>query len=109
MAALEEGLLVVDNCVKVVYRSMNTGVIKFFNASKGFGFVSPDHGGSDIFLPGSAVAAAGLKAVKPGQRIKFHQVPDPKGPKVASLEIVGELPARTPVATLNRVIIYCDS
>jgi CspA family cold shock protein len=86
---------------------MNTGTVKFFNIAKGFGFVSPDDGRADIFLPAAAVAAAGVTTVKPGQRIAFEQAPDAKGPKVVSLKLVGEAPAK--IAGAERVTVYCDA
>jgi CspA family cold shock protein len=88
---------------------MNTGTVKFFNATKGFGFVTPDDGGADLFLPATTVVAAGVTAVKPGQRITFEQVPDTKGPKVVSLKLVGEAPAKAPAPSAERVTIYCDA
>jgi cold shock protein len=88
---------------------MNTGTIKFFNAVKGFGFVTPDDGGVDLFLPAATVTAAGVTAVKPGQRITFEQVPDTKGPKVVSLKLVGEVPAKTAMPSAGQVTVYCDA
>lgn len=88
---------------------MNTGTIKFFNATKGFGFVTPDDGGVDLFLPAATVTAAGVPAIKPGQRITFEQVPDTKGPKVVSLKLVGEAPAKAAAPSTGQVTIYCDA
>jgi CspA family cold shock protein len=87
---------------------MKTGIIKFFNPGKGFGFVTPDGGGADIFLPATTVTAAGATAIKPGQRVKFKDAPDAKGPKIISLELLGQAPGNTPVSA-ERVMIYCDS
>ena len=88
---------------------MNTGTIKFFNAVKGFGFVTPDDGGVDLFLPAATVTAAGVTAVKPGQRIAFEQVPDTKGPKVVTLKLVGEAPVKVAMPSAGQVTIYCDA
>ena len=71
---------------------MRIGTIKFFNAGKGFGFVTPDGGGADIFLPAAALAASGLKAVKQGARVSFEQAPDPRGLKVVTLKPLEEAP-----------------
>lgn len=89
---------------------MSTGTIKFFNAGKGFGFITPDVGGADIFLPGASVTAAGLANIKPGQRVTFEHAPDTKGPKVVSLTLIGEAPAKVDavVAPTERVTVYCD-
>ena len=86
---------------------MSQGTIKFFNAAKGFGFVTPDGGSADIFLPAAAVTAAGITAVRPGQRVSFEQAPDTKGPKIVSLKLVGDAPAKAPAAA--QVIVYCDA
>src|SRR6185312_13437817 len=88
---------------------MNTGTIKFFNAVKGFGFVTPDDGGADLFLPAAAVTAAGATAIRPGQRITFEQAPDTKGPKVVSLTLVGEAPAKASAPPPSQVSVYCDA
>jgi CspA family cold shock protein len=91
---------------------MTTGTIKFFNAGKGFGFVTPDGGGADIFLPAAALTAGGIPTVKPGQRVTFEQAADKKGPKVVTLQLLGETavkaPAPAPERDRERVTVYCD-
>lgn len=77
---------------------MPNGTVKFFNASKKFGFVSPDEGGKDVFVPVAAVAAAGISALKAGQRVSFETVPDGKGPKVVNLKLIDAPPPSSPVA-----------
>lgn len=86
---------------------MTNGIIKFFNAAKGYGFVTQDGGGPDIFLPSAAIAASGGTAVKQGQRIAFQQAPDVKGPKVVSFEILNNAPAPVPVSSAPQVTVYC--
>jgi len=88
---------------------MITGTVKFFNASKGFGFVTPDGGSTDIFLPAAAVTVSGLTTVKPGQRVTFEQAPDAKGPKIVSLKVVAEAPAKQPAPSPHQVTVYCDA
>jgi cold shock protein len=87
---------------------MTTGIVKFFNASKGFGFVTPEGGSTDIFLPAAAVTASGLTVVKPGQRVTFEQAPDAKGPKIVSLKVVADAPAKLPVPPVSQVTVYGD-
>jgi cold shock protein len=64
---------------------MNTGTVKFFNATKGFGFISPDGGGKDVFVHVSAVEAAGMRSLNEGQKVSFEIQPDKKGPKAVNL------------------------
>src|SRR3954462_8758817 len=88
---------------------MTTGIVKFFNASKGFGFVTPDSGSTDIFLPAAAVTTSGLSTVKPGQRVTFEQAPDAKGPKIVSLKVVGDAPAKPAASPARQVTVYGDA
>ena len=70
------------------------GVVKWFNATKGFGFITPDSGGKDVFLHASVVRRAGLMEVQPGQRVRYTAVEREKGPEARSLEVVqGDSPA----------------
>jgi cold shock protein len=64
------------------------GVVKFFNADKGYGFIKPDDGGRDIFVHITAVEQAGLRSLNEGQRITFEIEPDKKGkgPKAVDLK-----------------------
>ena len=86
---------------------MTNGTIKFFNAAKGYGFVTPDGGGPDIFLPSAAVTSVGATAIKQGQRVALQHVPDVKGPKIVSLELVKDAPSAAPVSSAGQVTIYC--
>lgn len=63
------------------------GTVKFFNSSKGFGFITPDEGGSDVFVHVTAVERSGLTVLNDGMRISFDTEPDTrgKGPKAVDL------------------------
>jgi CspA family cold shock protein len=65
---------------------MTIGTVKFFNSSKGFGFISPEGGGKDVFVHASAVEAAGMRSLDEGQRVSFDIQPDAKGPKAVNLQ-----------------------
>ncbi|KAB2849801.1 MAG: cold-shock protein [Hyphomicrobiaceae bacterium] len=65
-----------------------TGTVKFFNATKGFGFITPDQGGKDVFVHISAVEKSGMGQLDEGMRVSFDTEPDPrgKGPKAVNLQ-----------------------
>ncbi len=67
---------------------MPTGTVKFFNSERGYGFITPDEGGRDIFVHVTAVEQAGLRALNEGQKVRFEIEPDKKGkgPKAVGLE-----------------------
>ncbi len=58
---------------------MSTGQVKWFNNAKGFGFILPDGGGSDLFAHYSAIAMEGYKTLKAGQVVSFEIIEGPKG------------------------------
>ena len=64
---------------------MPMGTVKFFNTSKGFGFITPDDGSTDLFVHASAVEIAGLYRIKEGDRLSFDTKPDPKGLRATNL------------------------
>lgn len=77
---------------------MPSGTVKFFNDAKGFGFVTLDEGGKDVFLPAVSVTSSGLPGLKAGQRISFDVQPDSKGPKAVDLKLLANpAPAPAPV------------
>ena len=63
---------------------MNTGTVKFFNATKGFGFIQPDNGGTDVFVHISAVERAGMRSIVEGQKLSFDVVKDNRSGKNAA-------------------------
>ncbi len=60
---------------------MNTGTVKWFNATKGFGFIQPDNGSTDVFVHISAVERAGMRSLTDGQKISYDIVQDRKSGK----------------------------
>lgn len=67
-----------------------TGTVKFFNTTKGFGFITPEGGDKDVFVHISAVEQSGMSTLDEGKKVSFETEPDPrgKGPKAVNLEIV---------------------
>ncbi len=63
---------------------MMTGTVKWFNATKGFGFIQPDNGGKDAFVHISAVERAGISQLVEGQKIQFELVSDRRTGKVSA-------------------------
>ncbi|OQW55821.1 MAG: cold-shock protein [Proteobacteria bacterium HN_bin10] len=63
---------------------MATGTVKFFNATKGFGFISPEGGGKDVFVHISAVERAGMRGLADGQKLSFDLEKDRQGRESAA-------------------------
>jgi CspA family cold shock protein len=67
---------------------MTIGTVKFFNTSKGFGFIAPEGGGKDVFVHATAVEAAGMRSLNEGQKVSFDTQPDARGSKAVNLKAV---------------------
>ncbi|WP_346895300.1 cold-shock protein [uncultured Roseibium sp.] len=63
---------------------MTIGTVKFFNSTKGFGFIQPDDGGSDVFVHVTAVERAGIPTITEGQKLSFEVVQDKRSGKSAA-------------------------
>jgi CspA family cold shock protein len=62
---------------------MNTGIVKFYNSQKGFGFIQPDSGGKDVFVHASALERAGMHSLNEGQKVSFDTQEDRRTGKIA--------------------------
>lgn len=91
---------------------MPNGTVKFFSAAKGFGFITSDEGGKDVFVPAASISAAGLSTLKAGQRVLYVEVPDGKGPKATNLKLLENVVVRVdPIAKQGapaQWTLYCD-
>ena len=64
---------------------MATGTVKWFNETKGFGFIAQDNGGADVFVHYSAISADGFRTLREGQKVSFEVQQGPKGPQAANV------------------------
>ena len=64
---------------------MATGTVKWFNASKGYGFITPTDGGDDVFAHFSAIEMDGYKTLKEGQQVEYEVQEGPKGPQASQI------------------------
>ena len=67
---------------------MAVGTVKWFNADKGFGFITPDGGGADVFAHFSAIETGGFRSLEENQRVEFNVVQGAKGPQAANIRPV---------------------
>ncbi|MDP3540167.1 MAG: cold-shock protein [Azonexus sp.] len=67
---------------------MATGTVKWFNDSKGFGFITPDQGGEDLFAHFSAIQSSGFKTLTEGQKVSFDVTTGPKGLQASNIQPV---------------------
>jgi CspA family cold shock protein len=67
---------------------MATGTVKWFNDAKGYGFISPDEGGKDLFVHHSAITGDGFKSLAEGAKVQYEPAEGEKGPEAKSVSAV---------------------
>jgi CspA family cold shock protein len=68
---------------------MATGTVKWFNADKGFGFITPDDGSADVFAHFSAINSSGYRSLEENAKVEFETQPGTKGPQAANITVIG--------------------
>ena len=67
---------------------MATGTVKWFNDEKGYGFITPDDGGRDLFVHYSSIGGGGFRSLAEGSKVTYEEEPGDKGPKAVNVEKV---------------------
>ncbi|ATN11473.1 cold-shock protein [Pseudomonas sp. FDAARGOS_380] len=67
---------------------MATGTVKWFSTEKGFGFITPEDGGADVFAHYSAIQTSGYKSLDEGQKVEYEVAQGPKGPQAERIQLL---------------------
>ena len=68
---------------------MATGTVKWFNAEKGYGFITPEDGTKDLFVHFSAIQGEGYKSLNEGQKVEYEATQGQKGPQASNVRVIG--------------------
>jgi CspA family cold shock protein len=66
---------------------METGTVKWYNGTKGYGFIQPDNGGKDVFVHATALERAGLRSLREGQKISYEMQTDERSGKASAVNL----------------------
>jgi CspA family cold shock protein len=69
-------------------QKVSTGTVKWFNSTKGFGFITPDEGGEDLFVHQSSILAEGFRSLNDGQKVEYEIGEGPKGPQATEVKMM---------------------
>ncbi|ARP86171.1 cold-shock protein [Bordetella genomosp. 9] len=67
---------------------METGVVKWFNSEKGYGFITPESGGKDLFAHFSEIQGSGFRSLEENQRVQYEVATGPKGPQATKIRVM---------------------
>jgi CspA family cold shock protein len=67
---------------------MATGTVKWFSNDKGYGFITPDDDGKDLFVHHTAIAGSGYKSLEDGTKVEYEEEQGPKGPNAANVRVI---------------------
>lgn len=67
---------------------MAVGTVKWFSAEKGYGFITPDNGGKDLFVHFSAIQGDGYKSLNEGERVEYEESQGRKGPQASNVRVI---------------------
>lgn len=68
---------------------MGSGTVKWFNAEKGYGFITPDDGGKDLFVHFSGIVGEGYRSLNEGQKVEYDSAQSQKGPQANNVRVIG--------------------
>jgi len=69
---------------------MTTGTVKWFSNDKGYGFITPDDGGQDLFVHHTEIAGSGFKTLAEGAKVEFEVTQGPKGPQATDVQVIAQ-------------------
>jgi CspA family cold shock protein len=88
VSARRAGILSAENSPKEIDMARETGIVKWFNESKGFGFIAPDNGGKDLFAHFKEIEGSGFRTLQENQKVEFEVVQGQKGPAASRIRVV---------------------
>jgi CspA family cold shock protein len=88
VSARRAGTLFAQDSPKEINMARETGTVKWFNESKGFGFIAPDNGGKDLFAHFKEIEGSGFRTLQENQKVEFEVIQGQKGPAASRIRVV---------------------